>query len=129
MQPCGQEYWSMANNKDIAALTKGASLPESSNLVTDVPNWTVSEYCTRYDQVLVARRLTGMFSEGLSKTVDDRRNMWPGTDIGAYERGWSLMRQCRASTFGQAAWYAVIPSCRRSCVCSSVVRIDSEVPR
>lgn len=41
-------YRSMANNEGITALSKGAKLPKTLDLVTDVPHWTVLKYFTSF---------------------------------------------------------------------------------
>lgn len=60
MQSGGQGFYSMADSECIAALCEGASLPKTFDLVAEVLNWTTSEYCTRYEQMLDAHRIAGL---------------------------------------------------------------------
>lgn len=92
MKPGGQVYYSMADYEGVAASCKDAMLPETLDLVLGKPNWTVSEYCTRYGRILDACWFAGMFSNGRSKTMIDRRGFRHGTDTGTRERRWSWMR-------------------------------------
>lgn len=89
----GQGYWSMADKESIAASSEGVSLPETLDLVADVPNWTVSECCTHHGRMLDVRWFARMFLDGQSKTMADRRGKRHDTDIGARERCWLTIHQ------------------------------------
>lgn len=60
-------------------------LPETLEVPGDMPNWSVSEHCTHHGRMSDARRFSGMFSNGRSMGMVNRRGMWRDTDIGALE--------------------------------------------
>lgn len=99
MQSGGQRYHSIGDSEGVAASSGDASLPETLELVADVPNCTVSKYCTRYERMLDARRFAEMFSDGRRKMMVDRHSMRHDTDICAWERRLSSMRQECACKF------------------------------
>lgn len=89
----------MADSEDIAASSKGASLPETLNLIANLPNWTVVKCCTRYGRMLDAHRLAGISLDGQCKTVPGCRGMRYVMGIGAWERRCLAMCQQCADTF------------------------------
>lgn len=74
------------------------ALPETLRLVPEVSNWSVSDYCARYERLLNARRFMGMFSNDRSETMTERRGMLHDTNIDACERRWSSFVQWCADT-------------------------------
>lgn len=98
-----QRYHSMVDNESVAALflersrntiiVEKTALPKTLDLIADVPSWSVSDYRACSGQLLDVRRLAGIFPEGQSKLIVDRRGMRYDTDIGAWKRRWFLMRQ------------------------------------
>lgn len=111
MQFVGQGYRSAEDNEGVAALSEGAALPKTLDLVVDVSNWSVLEYCTRHKQLLNACRDVGMFSNGRWNTMVDRRGMRHHTNIGAWEQCWSLMRHRCADTFSPAEPFDIPLTC------------------
>lgn len=107
VQSGGQGYRSVADNESGAASSEVTSLPETFDLVADVPNWSISGNRTSYGRMLDARQFARMFLEGRSKTLAGRCGMRQDTDTGAWERGWWSMRQKFASIFGAAGSFAI----------------------
>lgn len=74
-------YHSMEDEN--AASSDGPSLPETLEVVADVPNWSVLGYCARHERLLDAQRFAGTFSDDHSRTMIDRWRMRHYADIGA----------------------------------------------
>lgn len=51
----------MANNESVSALARNATFPETLNPVTDVSNWSASDFFARYGRLLHAHQFAGMF--------------------------------------------------------------------
>lgn len=85
-------YCSNAVEEGIAGLSEGAALHETLDPVANVPNWSVSEYCTRRGRLMEARRFAGMFLDGRGKTMVGRCDLRHETDFGAWEQRLSLTR-------------------------------------
>lgn len=82
----------MADNEGVAVLPEEASLLNGLNFVASDPNRSVSKNHFRYRQLMDARPSVGMFSDGRSKTLADRRGKGHDTDISAWEQLWFSMR-------------------------------------
>lgn len=63
MQSGGQGYCS-TEEENAAASSGNVALFETLDVTADVPNWSVSVYCTHHGWMLGAFRLLEMFSEG-----------------------------------------------------------------
>lgn len=81
----------MAEEK-AATSTENVMLSKTLGVTADVPNWSVSEYCTHYGRMLDASWFSVMFPDGRSSTMVDRRGIRQDTDIGERGRRWSAMR-------------------------------------
>lgn len=99
MHSSGRAYPLTAEYKCMAASSECMSSPETLGLLANVPNWTLSKHCMHFGALLDARRFAGMFLDGRSKMMVDRRGMRHDTDNGARGRRWSAMRQWYAGTF------------------------------
>lgn len=78
-------FHSIADSEGVVVSSEGSALVERSDLDAAVPNWTASEYCTRFRRMLDTRRFARMFLDGRSKAMADRRYMLYETDTGTRE--------------------------------------------
>lgn len=73
----------MVDNESVLASFQDAALPKASDLVTDMPNWSRSDYRVRFRRLLDARWFAGMFLDGQSTMMMDHRRMRHDMDTGA----------------------------------------------
>lgn len=92
MQPDGQGSRSLANNKIVGALSRGAVLLITLNLVVDVPNCSVLGNFAFHGQLLDAHRFAVMFQDGQSRTNADSCGVRHNPDIGDWDWRWSSLR-------------------------------------
>lgn len=72
----------MAENEGVAISFEDATLADTLDVVANLPNRIVFNYCAGHRQLLDVRRLTGMVANGRSRTMADRRCMGHDIDIG-----------------------------------------------
>lgn len=123
-----QTYCSMSYNEGFAALPKGTALPNTIKLVVDVPNWSVSKYCSRHARLLYALWLTSVSTDGWCRTVIDFRGIGHETNIGTWERRWLSSHQCCAGMNCPAGPSEMLFILHGDCIRTSLVRFVLDVP-
>lgn len=83
------EYRSITDIEGGVVLSKNTAIPETLDLFASVPTSSAFDHFACYERLMHVRRLAGMFSDGRSETVIDRRGMRHDRNIGALEQRWS----------------------------------------